>query len=52
VSFDDLDKERAEKLALVPTRFKLPSDTVDDLIGGGIEALSRNPVYRNFIGSL
>jgi hypothetical protein len=52
VSFDQLDTERAEKLALVPTRFKLPTDTVDELISGGGEALVRNPAYRNFLGSL
>ena len=52
VSFDQLDKELAEKLALIPTRFKLPTDTVDELISGGGEALLRNPAYRNFLGSL
>ena len=52
VSVDQLDKERAEKLALVPTRFKLPTDTVDELISGGGEALSRNPAYLDFLGSL
>jgi NTE family protein len=52
VSFDDLGKERVNKLALVPTRFKLPIDTVDELITGGSDALSRNPIYRKFIGSL
>ena len=51
VSFDHLDKERAEKLKLVPTRFKLPIETVDDVIAAGGEALLRNQTYRAFLGS-
>ena len=52
IAFDQLEKERADKLKVVPTRFKLPEDTVDELIVAGSDALSRNPTYRRFLASL
>ena len=52
VTVDDLGKERAERLKLVPTRFKLPAETVDEVIAAGGDALLQNLTYRNFLGSL
>jgi NTE family protein len=51
ISFDQLDPERAKRLGAVVTRFKLPVETVDDLIAAGGEALTRNPKYREFLGA-
>jgi len=51
VSFDQLGKERAEKLKLVPTRFQLPTETVDAVIAAGSESLALNPTYRAFLKS-
>jgi NTE family protein len=51
VSFDQLGKERAEKLKAVPTRFQLPTESVDEVIAAGSEALQRNPTYRMFLSS-
>jgi hypothetical protein len=36
----------------VETRFKLPAETVDTLIGAGRDALRANTTYRAFLGSL
>ncbi len=36
LSFDDLDPERARRLADVPTRLVLPTKTIDELIAAGI----------------
>lgn len=51
VSFDQLEKGRAERLKLVPTRFQLPTESVDEVIAAGGEALARNPTYRAFLSS-
>lgn len=52
VDFDQLDKERAKELNRVPTRFKLPAEQVDLLIGAGRDAVRANPTFRAFLGSL
>ena len=52
IAFDQLDPERAKRLGAVPTRLKLPAETVDDLIGAGGEALAKHPTYKAFLGGL
>ncbi len=52
VGFDQLGAERAAMLNAVPTRFKLPPEQVDALIGAGGDALRANPLFQNFLGSL
>lgn len=52
IAFDQLDPERAKRLGAVPTRFKLPVETVDELIAAGGEALAKHPTYRAFLGGL
>ncbi len=52
LTFDQLEKERADILNKIPTRFKLPVESVDELIAAGSDALLRNPSYRKFLGSL
>lgn len=52
VSFDQLGQARANQLNTVPTRFKLPEDSVDLLIQAGQDALRNNATYRSFISSL
>lgn len=49
VDFDDLGPDRAKKLNAVPTSFKLPVETVDELIVAGNDALSANATYRKFL---
>jgi NTE family protein len=52
VSFDQLGPERAGRLNTVPTRFKLPAESVDLLIQAGQDALRNNATYRSFLSSL
>lgn len=52
LSFDQFDPPRAARLNAVPTRFKLPPETVDELIAAGGEALSASPTFKAFLGSL
>lgn len=47
VSFDRLDKETAAHLSAIPTRFKLPAEDVDLLIGAGAEAVISDPILGN-----
>jgi predicted acylesterase/phospholipase RssA len=49
IGFDQLGPERAAYLGAVETRFKLPIETVDDLIAAGGEALAASPTYRAFL---
>lgn len=49
ISFDLLGSDRAQKLKLVPTRFKLPEQSVDELIAAGGEALQRSRTYQEFL---
>jgi len=37
---------------VVPTRFRLPPDTVDELIAAGNDALAASPTFRAFRQSL
>jgi NTE family protein len=46
LSFDDLDPEQARRLANIPTRLVLPTETIDELIAAGIEAVTANPQVR------
>ncbi len=39
-------------LNAVPSRFKLPADQVDALIGAGGDALRGNPVFQEFLASV
>ena len=51
ISFDDLEKSRADRLKRVETRFKLSAETVDEVIVAGQDALLRANAYRSFIAS-
>jgi NTE family protein len=52
IGFDQLDAARAARLNAVPTRFKLPEATVDEVIGAGEDALAASPTFRAFKQSL
>jgi len=52
LNFDQLGDERARKLNMVPTRFKLPAEDVDLLIAAGADSLRTNGVYKAFLASL
>jgi len=49
IGFDQLGPERAARLGAIETRFKLPVDTVDELIASGSEALAGHSTYRAFL---
>ena len=48
ISFDQFEPERAARLGAVETRFKLPVETVDELIAAGSEALARHQTFQAF----
>ncbi|HEX9392154.1 MAG TPA: patatin-like phospholipase family protein [Usitatibacteraceae bacterium] len=48
ISFADLGPARARKLETIPTRLKLPSATVDELIAAGRDSVLRNDVIRAY----
>ena len=50
LSFDQLDAERAERLANVKTSLQLPSDEVDLVVGAGIDAVLAHPDLRRLLG--
>jgi NTE family protein len=52
LAFDQFDAARAARLDGVPTRFRLPADTVDELIAAGGDALVASPTFRAFRASL
>jgi NTE family protein len=52
VGFDQFDPARYESLSAIPTRFKLPVASVDELIAAGSEAVTRSPTFRKFLGTL
>jgi NTE family protein len=52
INFDGLGNERASELNAVPTRFKLPAETVDMVIEAGHQALHANPTFKGFLSSL
>lgn len=52
VGFDALDPATASALNQVPTRFKLPVETVDLVIRAGQDSLRGNATYRSFLSSL
>jgi NTE family protein len=52
VGFDQLGAERARRLNAIPTRFKLPAEDVDLLIGAGADAVRVNNVFQSFLASL
>jgi len=52
LGFDQLEPARAADLERIPTRFVLPPEQVDQLIGAGRDALSRSSVFRSFAASL
>jgi predicted acylesterase/phospholipase RssA len=49
IGFDQLGEQRAARLGAIETRFKLPVETVDELIASGGEALALHPTYRAFL---
>lgn len=49
IGFDQFDPALMERLNAIPTTLKLPEATVDELIGAGSEAVTRNSVYRKFL---
>jgi predicted acylesterase/phospholipase RssA len=48
IGFDQFDPERATRLGAIETRFRLPVETVDELIAAGGEALARHPTFLAF----
>jgi NTE family protein len=48
VSFDDLGVERAAKLAAIPTRLKLPTEQVDQLIAAGRDSIQQSEIVKAF----
>jgi predicted acylesterase/phospholipase RssA len=52
VNFEQLGPLRAKELSAVPTRFKLPPETVDKLIEAGRETLRSSPTFHAFLSSL
>jgi NTE family protein len=48
IGFDQFEPERAARLGAVETRFRLPVETVDELIAAGSEALARHPTFQAF----
>lgn len=52
VSFDELDRATMAALNQVPTRFKLPVESVDLVIRAGQDSLRRNVTYQSFLSSL
>jgi NTE family protein len=46
ISFDRLDPATAARLSGIPTRFRLPVEDVDLLIGAGMKAVADDPVLR------
>lgn len=52
VGFDELDAATAASLNLVPTRFKLPVESVDLVIRAGQDSLRNNATYKSFLSSL
>ena len=48
IGLDQFDPERAARLGAIETRFKLPVETVDELIAAGGEALTRHPTFVAF----
>ena len=49
VGFDQFDRPRMERLNAIPTTFKLPVESVDELIAAGSEAVTQNQAYRKFL---
>lgn len=52
LGFDQLDPARAARLETIPTRFRLPPEEVDNVIGAGGDALRASPAFRGFLASL
>ena len=52
LGFDQLDPARAAELEAIPTRFRLPSEEVDNVIAAGRDALRASPTFRAFAGSM
>jgi predicted acylesterase/phospholipase RssA len=52
LGFDQLDPGRAAELESIPTRFQLPPQQVDDLIGAGRDVLRASPTFRAFAASM
>jgi hypothetical protein len=52
LDFNSLEPERSRKLNAIPTAFKLPAESVDELIAAGRDVLFSNPAYRQFVRKL
>lgn len=52
IGFDQLGMARAAQLNVIPTRLKLPQQSVDLLIESGREALLASPTFRSFMNGL
>jgi NTE family protein len=50
IAFDQFDRPLMERLNAIPTTFKLPEATVDELIAAGSDAVTKNMTYRKFLG--
>jgi NTE family protein len=49
IAFDQLGPARAKVLNAIDTRFKLPTEQVDELIAAGRDALLVNPAFHSFL---
>ena len=49
IAFDQFDPARRARLNAIPTSFKLPVESVDELIAAGSEAVTQNTTYRKFL---
>lgn len=52
VGFDQLDQARSSELEVIPTRFRLPPEQVDNVISAGRDALRASPTFRSFAAGL
>ena len=48
VSFADFPEREAAAMSAIPTRLKLPAETIDQLIAAGTRAVKANPAISHF----
>ncbi len=51
VNFEQLGHVRAAELNKIPTRFKLPPESIETVIAGGRDALRSNPTFQAFLAN-
>jgi hypothetical protein len=52
ITFGDLGEKEETALSAIPTRLKLPTEKIDQLISAGLRAVASNPVFAGFCGLL